>query len=142
MVYKINKFFLKEHVKKIKEARQFEYEITSMRNTIKSPIITDMPVSHNVNSDSVGNIVTKMEEKEIKLLAKWDMILDEEKYIDELIDTLEDSRERTIMRYRYISGLEWEEVCVHSHYSWQWTHELHSRALKNLGFVKEQMETD
>lgn len=39
---------------------------------------------------------------------------------------------RTLMRYRYIDGLKWEEVCVQMHYSWTQTHEMHGRALAML----------
>ena len=58
--------------------------------------------------------------------------MNEEKEIEKFIDSLEDSRERVIMRYRYISGLEWEEVCVKAHYSWKHTHRLHSDALNKI----------
>ena len=100
--------------------------------TIKSPVITGMPSGSPTSNDKLGNILWKIQEKEIRYLAKLDIILNEEKDIEQVIDTLKDSRERTIMRYRYISGLEWEEVCVKSHYSWQHTHRLHADALKKL----------
>lgn len=128
----MTKDYLKEHVKKLSEAEGLKFEIDQMYQTMKSPVITGMPSAHSSDTDKLGNVLWKIQEKEIRYLAKLDVILNEEKDIEGVIDSLKDSRERTIMRYRYISGLEWEEVCVKSHYSWQHTHRLHAEALKKL----------
>jgi len=128
----MTKEFLKEHIKKLNEAKGLKFEIDNMYQTLKSPIITGMPAVHSPDTDKLGNVLWKIQEKEIKYLAKLDVILNEEKDIEKVIESLEDSRERTIMRYRYISGLDWEEVCVKAHYSWKHTHRLHSEALKKI----------
>ena len=128
----MTKEFLKEHITKLNEAKGLDFEIQQMYQTLKSPIITGMPAVHSPDADKIGNVLWKIQQKEIKYLAKLDVILNEEKEIETVIDKLKDSRERTIMRYRYISGLEWEEVCVKSHYSWKHTHRLHSSALQKM----------
>lgn len=128
----MTKDFLKAHITKLNEAKGLKFEIDNMYQTVKSPAITGMPGGHSPDMDKLGNVLWKIQEKEIRYLAKLDIILNEEKEIEGVIDSLKDSRERTIMRYRYISGLEWEEVCVKSHYSWQHTHRLHAEALKKL----------
>lgn len=51
--------------------------------------------------------------------------------IEEAIDWL-DSRERRLMRYRYIDGLTWEQVCVAMDYEWRQTHNIHAGALDKL----------
>jgi DNA-directed RNA polymerase specialized sigma subunit len=131
----MTKDFLKEHITKLNEAKGLKYEIDQMYCTIKSPVITGMPSGSPTSNDKLGNILWKIQEKEIRYLAKLDIILNEEKEIEQVIDSLKDSRERTIMRYRYISGLEWEEVCVKSHYSWRQTHRLHSDALRKINMA-------
>ena len=128
----MTKEFLKEHIDKLDEAEGLKFEIDQMYQTIKSPIITGEPSAPAPNKDKIGEIVWKIQEKKTRYLAKLDVILNEEEEIEKAIASLEDSRERTVMRYRYISGLKWEEVCVKAHYSWQWTHELHKRALEKI----------
>ena len=128
----MTKEFLKEHIKKLSEAEGLKFEIDNMYQTLRSPVITGMPSAHSPDADKIGVVLSKIQEKEIRYLAKLDVILSEEKEIEKVIDSLEDSRERTVMRYRYISGLEWEEVCVKAHYSWQHTHRLHANALNKL----------
>ena len=95
--------FLKEHIKKLDEAKGLKYEIEQMYQTMKSPIITDMPTAHSPDADKIGIVISQIQEKEIRYLAKLNVILTEEKEIDEFIDSLEDSRQRIVMRYIYIS---------------------------------------
>ena len=128
----MTKEFLKEHIDKLDEAKGLKFEIDQMYQTIKSPVITGMPSAHSPDADKIGVILGKIQEKEIRYLAKLNIILSEEKEIEKVIDSLKDARERTVMRYRYISGLKWEEVCVRAHYSWQHTHRLHADALNKL----------
>ena len=128
----MTKEFLKEHIKKLSEAEGLKFEIDNMYQTLRSPVITGMPSAHSPDADKIGIVLSKIQEKEIRYLAKLDVILSVYKEIEKFIDSLEDSRERTVMRYRYISGLEWEEVCVKAHYSWQHTHRLHANALNKL----------
>lgn len=127
----MTKEFLKEHIDKLDEAKGLKFEIDQMYQTLKSPVITGMPSAHSPDADKIGVILGKIQEKEIRYLAKLNIILAEEKEIEKVIDSLKDARERTVMRYRYISGLKWEEVCVKAHYSWRQTHYLHSSALNN-----------
>ena len=131
----MTKDFLKEHITKLNEAKGLKFEIDQMYCTIKSPAITGMPSGSPTSNDKLGNILWKIQEKEIRYLAKLDIILNEEKDIEKVIDTLKDSSERTIMRYRYISGLSWEEVCVKVNYSWKHTHRLHSSALNKINLM-------
>lgn len=56
--------------------------------------------------------------------------------IESLLDQL-DSRERVLMRHRYIEGMEWEKVCVEMNYSWRQTHRIHNQALEALLHNKE-----
>lgn len=48
--------------------------------------------------------------------------------IENMIECLE-PMSRTLMRYRYIDGMSWEEVCVAIGYSWRQTHNIHAKAL-------------
>ena len=128
----MTKEFLKEHIDKLAEADQIKAEFDILYIMLKSPVITGMPVGHSADADKIGNVVAKIEEKEARYLGKLNVILDEEKVIEKAIDELKDGRERTVMRYRYISGLKWEEICVKAHYSWQHIHRLHAEALKKM----------
>ena len=128
----MTKDYLKEHIDKLAEADQLKDELDSLYIMLKSPAITGMPSAHPADKDKIGSVVAKIEEKEARYLGKLNVIYDEEKEIEKAIESLKDARERTVMRYRYISGLKWEEICVKAHYSWQHIHGLHADALKKL----------
>lgn len=51
--------------------------------------------------------------------------------IERAIETL-DYTERSLVRLRYIDGMEWHQVCAGINYSWQQTHRIHARVLKKL----------
>ena len=128
----MTKEFLKEHIDKLAERDQLKDELDSLYIMLKSPVITGMPGGHSADSDKIGSLVAKIQEKEARYLGKLNVILNEEKIIEEAIDKLKDPRERTVMRYRYISGYIWEEICVKAHYSWKHIHRIHSNALNNI----------
>lgn len=57
--------------------------------------------------------------------------------IEDMIERLEPTA-RQLMRYRYIDGLPWEEVCVAIRYSWRQTHNIHAKALDTLLAVEAE----
>lgn len=134
----MNKEFLKDHVKKLKEQKELQSELNAIYITLKSPAITGLPLAHQSEPDKIGNIVAKIQEKEIKLLAKLDAIIAEEEEIEKVISKLE-TTERILMRYRYIQGLDWEKICVEMHYSWQHIHKIHKRILEK---IKDETKCD
>ena len=54
-----------------------------------------------------------------------------------LINSLEDSRHRLVLTYRYMNGYTWEQIAVCMHYTYQWVHCLHSKALREFEKVME-----
>ena len=71
-----------------------------------------------------------------KYLAMVEEMAAEQLAIEAAIEPL-DPTMRLLLRYRYIDGLKWEEVCVRLNYSWRQVHRLHSDALKQLRAVAE-----
>ena len=63
-------------------------------------------------------------------------LAEEQLAIETAIERLEPTA-RMLLRYRYMDGLKWEEVCVRMNYSWRQTHRLHGEALRQL---KEEPE--
>lgn len=59
-------------------------------------------------------------------------ILQERDRLETRIDALTDERSRTVLRLRYLHGLEWAEVADRMFYSLRWVMKLHRRALKRL----------
>ena len=52
--------------------------------------------------------------------------------IENYINTIPNSRLKTILRLRYINNVKWEEICCKVNCSWQHVHRLHIYALEAL----------
>jgi DNA-directed RNA polymerase specialized sigma24 family protein len=63
--------------------------------------------------------------------AKLAEMAAEQLAIEKAIEPLEPTA-RMLLRYRYLDGLKWEEVCCRLNYSWRQTHRLHGEALQKL----------
>ena len=119
------------------ELERLDDTIARLQSEIESPkcqIITDMPRG--------GNPPT-MEDKIAKLLdiqdvynRQWDKLIDLRRQIELAIVSVKDSRERTLLGYRYIDGLSWEEICVKMHYEWDSIHRIHRLALKDISHYR------
>lgn len=60
-------------------------------------------------------------------------ITDFERQASQIVkELIEDLNYKTVLEYRYLSYLRWEEIAVKMNYTFRWTQELHRRALLAL----------
>lgn len=57
--------------------------------------------------------------------------------IEKAISNLEDEQEREVLLYRYIKGLDWQEIAEKMAYSKRQIHRFHGRALEHLNLFKD-----
>ena len=117
-----------------KEREQLRYQLEEIEAALYYPKIQNlngMPGGGVKEGNPQENLMIHHLELQEKYNAKLDELAAEQLAIENAIDTLDDTG-RMILRYRYIDGLKWEEVCVKVGYSWTQTHEHHGRALQKL----------
>ena len=129
---------LKEYIETKREIKIIEEKIEFLKEkktSIKSMIIDDMP-KPEPEQDRLGDLLGEIEElidiynkKQIKLIKQ-------QKEIENVIDKLDNSIERTIMRLRYLNGYTWENICVITNYSWRQVHRYHSKILEKMDKLK------
>lgn len=115
------------------EHQQLQEELDRLETLMDSPggpNMDGMP-----RSPGAGNPVERMVVKHLTLQDRYKaqiaQMVKEQAAIEELIETL-DPTERRLARFRYIDGLNWEEVCERMNYSWRQTHRIHGRMLDKL----------
>lgn len=116
-----------------KECEQLRQKLEELEAALYYPKIqrlTDMPTAHMEGNPQEELAIYHIELQSL-YVAKIAELAAEQLAIEQAIDSL-DSRERQLLRYRYIDGLKWEEVCEVMNYSWTQTHEYHGRALQQL----------
>lgn len=95
--------------------------------------LSDMPKSQNYDQSAhFTKAVDKLIEKQKETNAKIDELVAAKEEIDAAIDTVQDATLRTLLRYRYICGLTWEEIAVKMHYSYMHICRLHGKALMQV----------
>lgn len=115
------------------ERRQIAEELEKVEALMSSPKaqnLTGMP-----RAPGVGDPIFAAVERHAALLDRYRAQLGRlaaaQMDIELMIEGLEPIA-RQLMRYRYIDGLRWEEVCIAIRYSWRQTHNIHSKALDAL----------
>lgn len=115
------------------EAQQIRAELAQVEAETTGPSTSNwsgMPRGGGNSDPMVGKVSARirLQEKYTRQLERLDAA---QLAVEEMIDGLP-SKERRLLRYRYIDGLTWEGVCVAMAYSWRQTHNIHSAALDRL----------
>ena len=115
------------------EREQLRRQLDELEATLYYPKIqrlNDMP-----SAPSKENTLELMVARHIELQERYEAkiaeMTKEMLLIEEAINALEPTA-RMLLRYRYLDGLKWEEVCVRMNYSWMQTHRIHANALNQL----------
>lgn len=125
---------LKEYLETKREIKIIEEKIEyleSKKTSIKSMIIDDMP-KPEPEQDRLGQLLVQIEELIDLYNEKQDKLFKQQMKIEKCIDKLDNSKERNIMRLRYLEGMKWEKVCVETNYSWEGIHKVHRRILAKI----------
>lgn len=122
-----------------REARQIRDLLEEIESRLYSPkgqLLTGMPSAPSHEGGTVTEALIDRHAQLVQMYQEQLARLDEEQLaVETAIASLDDPKARQLLRYRYIDGLKWEEVCVRIRYEWSRTHELHGKALQQL---KEQ----
>ena len=116
-----------------RELRQIQGRIMEVESAMYSPRnqrLTGMPSAHSPES-LMEKLVEKHAELEAMYREKLMAITEELLAIEKAIATL-DPTLRLLMRYRYVDGYRWEDICVKMNYSYQGVHKVHRKALRRL----------
>lgn len=98
--------------------------------SLRSPKMDGMP-----KSGAAGGIemqVDRILAAEKRLSKARDQALKILNDIEDMIDSLGDFDQKTVLRLRYIDGLTWDEVAIHANWSQRTVRRIHGRALEEL----------
>lgn len=126
------KEYLKSYRKAVQREQDILEEIQRLRLDKMFPTMVNDGMPKGSHQSDLSDYAVLLDEQ-IELLKKERL----EKVhlyseIESKIRQMEDDDEQRVLRLRYIKGLKWEKVAVEMKYSWQSTHKIHARALKNF----------
>ncbi len=82
--------------------------------------------------NKMEGIIAKLVDLEREVDAEIDRMVEIRAAVEAAIDNVPDSRYRTLLCLRYISGKTWEQIAVIMHYSYMHVCRLHGEALDKL----------
>lgn len=119
------------HLKK--EIEQLQEQIKQLNLQIymvSSTKITGAPGGSG-SPDKIADNIARLDELMRYYMDKLQVVVMRQEQIEKEIEQLPE-QERVLMRYRYIEGLEWENIAVKMGYSWRNIHYIHSKALQQI----------
>ena len=128
----------REHVLAIKRIESELAEIKIMKRYPSAKIGDGMP--HRTDMSDLSDYAA--------LLDKLERDLQKERYLrikqfceaNKQIKLLDSEKEKSVLHYRYIKGLDWWEIAEKMKYTERWIHKLHGSALKHFELPKEFIE--
>ena len=119
-----------------REREQLAALLEELETTMYAPrsqCLSGMPSSESRSgSDKMDSLIVRHAQLEERYRAKIAELTEELHAVEAAIEALRSSVERSLLRWRYIEGLNWEEVCEKMSYSWAQTHRVHAQALRHL----------
>ena len=126
----------KEYLWQIKDMKrrvaEKQSEIDSMRNMLTSISVRtdDERVQSSSDPDKIGSMISDILDRESELKTLVEAFLRKEKEISEQIDSIENSRQREILHWRYVECLPLEKVAVnYMEISFRHATRIHGQAL-------------
>lgn len=112
--------------------KRLDEELAELRLSKMCPSANQDGMPHASGSSDLSGYMVQVDKLEQKIQKARYKRIRKFKEIRDRIERLEDENEKDVLIYRYIKGLKWEDIAVKMGYSWQWTHKVHAKALKDL----------
>lgn len=98
-----------------------------------TPVMQEAVVSHSAGEGKVADAAAKITDLRQEINVDIDTLLDTRREINRLIEQLQSEKQYKILYKRYFEGKTWEQISTEMKCSYQWVHKLHKRALRNVG---------
>ena len=128
------KEYLMRFMQVMREIEDLDRRMAQLRLKYAAPSAinySDMPKAHDSNHD-LSDYIAKMDEMTEYMINKYTRLRGIEVDIYKRLDRMQDQTEREILRYRYIDGLNWEQISTRLNYSKRNVTRIHGRALQHF----------
>jgi len=123
---------------KMISAKLEQIEILHAQATKITVVLSNTPkVESSAEQDKLAATVAKIVDLKKALREELDEYISLKAEAIRLINSMPDCRHRLVLMHRYINGQTWEQIAVEMHYTYQWVHVLHGRALREFEKVME-----
>lgn len=128
----LKKEYLKGYEKAVRQMKRSELKIKEMRLNRLCPSVINDGMPHASSQNDLSSYAALLEQEEKRYMKYRYQRIKKCKEITDRIERLSDEDEKDVLMYRYIKLMKWEDICVEIGHSWQHTHRIHAKALKNF----------
>lgn len=126
------KEYLWGYQRALRKQKELEEEICQLRLDTMVPSLIQDGMPHGSGGGDLSGYAAKVGGLLEDLRELVEKKLDIRREISRKIEEMGNETEGTLLRYRYIMGLKWEDIAVKMGYTWQHIHRLHGRALNDF----------
>lgn len=126
------KEYLQGYEKAVRQMERSELRIKEIRLNRICPSVINDGMPHSSSQNDLSGYAALLEQEEKRYLKYRYQRIVKCKEITDRIERLSSEDEKDVLMCRYIKLLKWEDIAVKMGYSWQYTHKIHARALKNF----------
>lgn len=128
----LKKEYLKGYAKAVRQMKRSELKIKEMRLNRICPSVINDGMPHASSQNDLSSYAALLEQEEKRYMKYRYQRIKKCKEITDRIERLSDEDEKDVLMYRYVKLMKWEDICVRIGHSWQHTHRIHAKALKNF----------
>lgn len=126
------KEYLRGYEKAQRKMERSELRIKEMRLNRMCPSVINDGMPHASSQNDLSGYAALLDQEEKRYMKYRYQRIRKCKEITDRIEQLSDEDEKDVLMYRYIKLMKWEDICVKIGHSWQHTHRIHAKALKNF----------
>lgn len=126
------KEYLRGYEKAVRQMKRSELRIKEIRLNKMCPSVINDGMPHASSQNDLSEYAALVVQEEKRYLKYRYRCVAKCQEIENKIEKLSNESEKDVLMYRYIRLMKWEDICVTIGHSWQHTHRIHARALKNF----------
>ncbi len=128
----LKKEYLRGYEKVVRQMERSGLKIKEMRLNRICPSVINDGMPHGSSQNDLSGYAALLEQEEKRYMKYRYQRIKKCKEITDRIERLSDEDEKDVLMCRYIKLMKWEDICVKIGHSWQHTHRIHAKALKNF----------
>lgn len=134
------KNYLRGYRRHIRRINRIESDLEEIRSMKCYPSVNSDGMPHTSNNTDLSDYAAAVDSKERALIEEKRLRVREYEAISNQIELLQSDKEKDVLHYRYIKGLDWWEIAEKMNYSERWIHKIHGKALIHFELPKEFIE--
>lgn len=130
MAYENAKAYLKEYKNTVMLHERLCFRVQRLEASIGASGINydGLPRGTKPSSPTEAAAIMLVDSKR-KRDEVWDKVQKAEEKVEAVIESLEDEQQRVVLAYRYLEGMNWDEIACKMNYTERHMHRIHAEAL-------------